>query len=117
MRAASLIRREHRHRRRRARCDEKRGLLGARSREALQRALPPGAARNALDCVFWDLDAKRAYRSVAELAELGAVTPVVTAFTLALDTPEKMAEPAARTSPRRSPRSTSLSSGKPSDAE
>jgi L-alanine-DL-glutamate epimerase-like enolase superfamily enzyme len=64
-------------------------------REALQRALPPGAARNALDCAFWDIDAKRAYCTVAELAGLGAVTPVVTAFTLAFDTPEKMAEQAA----------------------
>ncbi len=65
------------------------------NRETLQRALPPGAARNALDCAFWDIDAKRACCSVAELAGLGAVTPVVTAFTLALDTPEKMAELAA----------------------
>jgi L-Ala-D/L-Glu epimerase len=64
-------------------------------REALQRALPPGAARNALDCAFWDIEAKRAYCSVAELAGLGAMTPVVTAFTLAADTPEKMAELAA----------------------
>jgi L-alanine-DL-glutamate epimerase-like enolase superfamily enzyme len=64
-------------------------------RAELQRALPPGAARNALDCAFWDLDAKRAYCSVAELARLDAVTSVVTAFTLALDTPEKMAELAA----------------------
>ena len=64
-------------------------------RAELQRALPPGAARNALDCAFWDIDAKRAYCSVAELARLDAVTSVVTAFTLALDTPEKMAELAA----------------------
>ncbi len=64
-------------------------------RETLQRALPPGAARNALDCAFWDIDAKRAYRTVAELAGLGAMTPVATAFTLARDTPEKMAEMAA----------------------
>jgi L-Ala-D/L-Glu epimerase len=35
--------------------------------ETLQRVLPPGAARNALDCAFWDIDAKRAYCSVAEL--------------------------------------------------
>jgi L-Ala-D/L-Glu epimerase len=64
-------------------------------RETLQGALPPGAARNALDCAFWDMDANRAYRSVAELAGLGAVTPVVTAFTLDFDTPDKMAEQAA----------------------
>ncbi len=64
-------------------------------RDALQHALPPGAARNALDCAFWDMDAKRAYRSVAELAGLGAVPPLVTAFTIAFDTPDKMAEQAA----------------------
>jgi L-Ala-D/L-Glu epimerase len=64
-------------------------------RDTLQSALPPGAARNALDCAFWDMDAKRAYRSVAELAGLGAVTPVMTAFTVAFDTPDKMAELAA----------------------
>jgi L-alanine-DL-glutamate epimerase-like enolase superfamily enzyme len=65
------------------------------SRETLQHALPPGAARNALDCAFWDIDAKRAYRSVAELAGLGAVPPLLTAFTIAFDTPDKMAEEAA----------------------
>ena len=64
-------------------------------RDTLQQAMPPGAARNALDCAFWDIDAKRAYRSVAELAGLGAVGPVVTAFTVACDTPERMAEHAA----------------------
>src|SRR5579859_1261402 len=65
------------------------------ARDTLQSALPPGAARNALDCAFWDMDAKRAYCSVAELAGLSAVTPVVTAFTLDFDTPESMAEQAA----------------------
>jgi len=64
-------------------------------RDALQSAMPPGAARNALDCAFWDIDAKRAYCSVAELAGLGAVKPVVTAFTLDFDTPNRMAEMAA----------------------
>jgi L-Ala-D/L-Glu epimerase len=70
-------------------------IFSGLNRETLQQALPPGAARNALDCAFWDIEAKRAYRSVAELAGLVAVAPVVTAFTLALDTPEKMAELAA----------------------
>ena len=65
------------------------------ARDTLQDALPPGAARNALDCAFWDMDANRAYCSVAELAGIGAVAPVVTAFTLDVDTPEKMAEQAA----------------------
>ena len=70
-------------------------VVSGLNRETLQHALPPGAARNALDCAFWDIDAKRAFTSVAELARLGTVKPVVTAFTLALDTPEKMAELAA----------------------
>jgi L-alanine-DL-glutamate epimerase-like enolase superfamily enzyme len=65
------------------------------ARDTLQSALPPGAARNALDCAFWDMDAKRAYQSVADLAGLGAVTPVMTAFTLDFDTPDKMADQAA----------------------
>ena len=38
----------------------------------------------------WDLDAKRAYRSVAEPAGLDAMTPVVTAFTLAFDAPDQV---------------------------
>ncbi len=65
------------------------------NRETLQSALPPGAARNALDCAFWDIDAKRNYCSVAELAGLGAVLPLKTAFTLDFDTAEKMAAQAA----------------------
>jgi L-Ala-D/L-Glu epimerase len=73
----------------------KSAVFSGLERETLQRALPPGAARNALDCAFWDIEAKRAYRTVAELAGLGAATPVVTAFTLPLDTPEKMADLAA----------------------
>ena len=70
-------------------------IFSGLNRDTLQGALPPGAARNALDCAFWDMDAKRAYRSVAELAGLGAGVSVVTAFTLDFDTPEKMAEQAA----------------------
>ena len=65
------------------------------SRDTLQGAMPAGAARNALDCAFWDMDAKRAYCSVADLAGLGAAGPVVTAFTLDFDMPHKMAEQAA----------------------
>jgi L-alanine-DL-glutamate epimerase-like enolase superfamily enzyme len=64
-------------------------------RHELQRAMPPGAARNALDAAFWDLDAKRDDRRVADLAGIGAMKPVVTAYTLSLDTPEKMGEAAA----------------------
>jgi len=65
------------------------------NRDTLQGALPPGAARNALDCAFWEMDAKRAYCSVAELAGLVAAAAVETAFTLSFDTPDRMAEMAA----------------------
>ena len=64
-------------------------------REALQRAMPPGAARNALDAAFWDLAAKQTGRRAAELAGLDPPRPLVTAYTLSLDTPERMGEAAA----------------------
>ncbi len=63
-------------------------------RAGLQQAMPPGAARNALDCAFWDLEAKRAGRSVHELAGLSAPRPLTTAYTISLGTPEAMAEAA-----------------------
>jgi len=61
----------------------------------LQRAMPPGAARNALDAAFWDLDAKCDNRRAAAIAGLGPLRPVVTAYTLSLDTPQRMGEAAA----------------------
>jgi len=64
-------------------------------REALQCSMPPGAARNALDAAFWDLEAKQTGRRAAELAGLDPPRPVVTAYTLSLDTPERMGEAAA----------------------
>jgi len=69
-------------------------LEGGLSRDELQRALPPGAARNALDCALWDLEAKRAGRRAWELAGLPAPGPLVTAFTLSLGAPEAMARAA-----------------------
>jgi L-alanine-DL-glutamate epimerase-like enolase superfamily enzyme len=65
------------------------------SRAELQEAMPPGAARNALDCAFWDLDAKRSGRRAYEVAGLPAPGPLTTAFTISLGTPEAMAEAAA----------------------
>ncbi len=76
------------------------GLPGGITREELQEALPPGAARNAVDCALWDLEAKRAGRRVWELAGLPEPGPVITAFTLSLDTPEAMREQAARNAHR-----------------
>lgn len=67
--------------------DIKNGL----DRLGLQEALSPGAARNALDCAFWDLEAKRTDTPVWRLAGLaGRPAPLVTAYTLSLDTPENM---------------------------
>jgi L-alanine-DL-glutamate epimerase-like enolase superfamily enzyme len=60
-------------------------------RAALQTAVGAGAARNAIDCALWDLEAKLTGTSVTKLAGVAAPSPVTTAYTLSLDTPEKMA--------------------------
>ena len=60
-------------------------------RAGLQSLLPPGAARNAIDCALWDLDAKRLGIRAEALAGLHRVGPATTAFTLSLGTPESMA--------------------------
>lgn len=66
------------------------------SRETLAAALPPGAARNALDCALWDLEAKTTGASAAlQAAGYAELRPVETCFTLSLDTPDRMAEAAA----------------------
>lgn len=63
------------------------------TREDLQALLPPGAARNALDCALWDLEAKQAGISVAD--RLGVrLAPIATAVTVSLDAPERMHEAA-----------------------
>tara|TARA_B110000305_G_scaffold58062_1_gene64268 strand:+ start:217 stop:1179 length:963 start_codon:yes stop_codon:yes gene_type:complete len=69
--------------------------LGAVGRRELAEALPAGAARNAVDCALWDLEAKTAGRRVSDLIGLGAPGPEVTAYTLSLDTPEAMQAQAA----------------------
>ena len=71
------------------------GLPEAFDRAALQELLPAGAARNAVDCALWDLEAKRAGVRVWELAGLPAPGPEVTAYTLSLDEPEAMRAQAA----------------------
>ena len=63
-------------------------------------ALPPSAARNALDCAFWDHAAKKAGVRVWDLLNLPAPQPEITAYTLSLDTPEKMQAQAARNAAR-----------------
>ena len=66
------------------------------NRERLQDVLPAGAARNAVDCALWDMEAKQAGKRVWELAGLPKPGPEITAYTLSLDTPEKMQEQAAK---------------------
>lgn len=65
------------------------------SREELQQKLHAGAARNAVDCALWDLEAKMSGVAVAERLRL-TPRPLTTAYTISLDEPEKMAAQAAR---------------------
>jgi len=70
------------------------------TRETLQSLLAPGAARNAVDCALWDLEAKRVGKRAWDLAGLPAPKPVITAYTLSLDTPEAMQAQAAQNAHR-----------------
>lgn len=65
-------------------------------RIALYDLLPAGAARNAVDCALWDLEAKRAGKRVWELAGLPAPGPEITAYTLSLASPDEMEAQAAK---------------------
>jgi L-Ala-D/L-Glu epimerase len=80
------------------------GLRGAvqqgLDRAGLQKAMRAGAARNALDCAYWDLEAKQSGRRVYELAGLAAPQPRVTAYTISLAAPAAMAEAVERASSR-----------------
>lgn len=62
--------------------------------------LPAGAARNALDCALWDLEAKRTGKRVWELAGLDRPGPEITAYTLSLDTPQAMQAQAVKNAHR-----------------
>lgn len=71
------------------------GLPADVTRDGLQGLLPAGAARNAVDCALWDLAAKQAGKRVWDLLGVAAPRPEITAYTLSLDTPEKMQAQAA----------------------
>jgi L-Ala-D/L-Glu epimerase len=60
-------------------------------RQKMQRLLPAGAARNALDCALWDLEAKVSGKRAWELANIPIVPEVETSFTISLDMPAAMA--------------------------
>src|SRR2546422_10642606 len=59
-------------------------------RQQIQKLLPAGAARNALDCALWDLEAKISGKRAWELANIPIVPEVETSFTISLDTPVAM---------------------------
>jgi L-Ala-D/L-Glu epimerase len=66
------------------------------TRQALQAVMPPGAARNALDCALIDLEAKRAGLRAWTLLGRSEPKPCITAYTISLGTPEAMAEATAK---------------------
>ena len=65
-------------------------IEGGINGEAVLQLLPPGGARNALDCALWDLEAKSARQSVWQLAGLDKPGPLVTTFTCGADSPDNM---------------------------
>ena len=69
-------------------------------RQALQAAMPPGAARNALDCALLDLEAKTAGQRVWALLGRPAPKPCTTAYTISLGTPDAMAAATAKAAQR-----------------
>jgi L-Ala-D/L-Glu epimerase len=70
-------------------------IVGGMDRAGLLQAMPAGAARNALDCALWDLEAKMSGKPAHSGACAAPPRPIVTAYTLSLGTPEAMAEQAA----------------------
>jgi L-alanine-DL-glutamate epimerase-like enolase superfamily enzyme len=81
--------------------EEQRDALGrGLDRAALQGAMAAGAARNALDCALWDLEAKRSGRPVHRLAGLPPPRALVTALTISLGTPAAMGDAAAKAAAR-----------------
>ncbi|GGH42807.1 dipeptide epimerase [Frigidibacter albus] len=80
--------------------DEIASLPEAFTRDELQGLLPAGAARNAVDCALWDLEAKRAGKRVWDLMGLPAPGPMTTAYTLSLAEPETMRAQAAKNAHR-----------------
>ena len=75
-------------------------LVPGFDREALNRAMPSGAARNALDCALWDLEAKERGQRIWDLLGGPAPKPLTTAFTISLGTPQSMAEATAKAAHR-----------------
>jgi L-Ala-D/L-Glu epimerase len=69
--------------------------IGDLNHDKLSDLLPAGAARNAMDCALWDLEAKRSAKRAWELANIPIADQVETSFTISLDTRTRMADAAA----------------------
>ncbi len=74
--------------------------LKTADRDELAALLPAGAARNALDCALWDLQARKSQRSVSDLLGIEPPRPIITAYTLSLGSPQTMADAARRAADR-----------------
>ena len=70
------------------------------SKETLQDTLPPGAARNAVDCALWDFECKKRDQRIWKIAGIQAPEQKITAYTLSLDEPENMFKQAEKNSSR-----------------
>jgi L-alanine-DL-glutamate epimerase-like enolase superfamily enzyme len=75
-------------------------VLRGLDRQALQTTMPPGAARNALDCALWDLEAKTSGQRVWNLLGRPAPIACITAYTISLASPEAMAAATAKAAHR-----------------
>ena len=69
-------------------------------KETLQETLPPGAARNAVDCALWDFECKKLNQRIWETANIQMPEKNITAYTLSLDEPENMFKQAEKNSNR-----------------
>jgi L-alanine-DL-glutamate epimerase-like enolase superfamily enzyme len=76
--------------------DVRSAIEAGEDRHALRFLLPPGAARNAVDCALWDLEARQSGRDVASMLGLAPSGPIASALTIVIDTPEAMAAAARR---------------------
>ena len=74
--------------------DARSAIEAGEGREALCAILPPGGARNAVDCALWELEAQEADKPVWALAGLDQPKPLRTTFTLGADSPDAMAHKA-----------------------
>ena len=69
-------------------------------KETLQETVPPGAARNAVDCALWDFECKKLDQRIWETANVQKPEKTITAYTLSLDEPENMFKQAEKNSNR-----------------